>query len=174
MPDKDVDYGCDEAEENLDEFDDAVTDDNVEIINPPNEYTQSQQTVHNAMICPKCGSSSLQPVVKTSTSGGFSSGDACCGYLLLGPLGLLCGAHNKNTSNQTWWICQNCGNQFRDQKEASLEIKIWCISIAVFMWWLTWVSTDVDLSIFNVLAPMLAVFFTIAFIVLIIKSRKPK
>lgn len=40
--------------------------------------------------CPHCGSTHLQFTTKVKTQG-VSVGDACCGYVCLGPAGLLCG-----------------------------------------------------------------------------------
>ncbi len=63
------------------------------------------------MKCPECGSENVQYATKTS-GGGFSAGDSCLGYLLLGPLGLLCGACGSGTSTQEFWVCRDCGNRF--------------------------------------------------------------
>jgi len=63
------------------------------------------------MKCPKCGSEHIQYATKTS-GGGFSAGNSCCGYILLGPLGLLCGACGSGTRTDEFWICQDCGTKF--------------------------------------------------------------
>ena len=63
------------------------------------------------MKCPKCGSENVQYATKTS-GGGFSAGDSCLGYLLLGPLGLLCGACGSGTTTEEFWVCRDCGNRF--------------------------------------------------------------
>lgn len=66
--------------------------------------------------CPSCGSSDLTTISETSTSGkDFNSSNACCGYLLCGPLGLLLGVDKKGKQQQTtnYWVCKNCGNKFR-------------------------------------------------------------
>lgn len=63
------------------------------------------------MKCPKCGSDKIQFGTNTS-GGGFSVGDACCGYICVGPLGLLCGACGSGTETEEFWICQNCGRKF--------------------------------------------------------------
>lgn len=63
------------------------------------------------MKCPKCGSENTQ--FCTSTSGrGFSTGKACCGTILLGPLGLLCGGIGSGVSTEEFWMCHNCGHRF--------------------------------------------------------------
>ncbi len=63
------------------------------------------------MKCPKCGSENVQYATKMS-GGGFSAGDSCLGYLLLGPLGLLCGACGSGTTTEEFWVCRDCGNRF--------------------------------------------------------------
>lgn len=45
------------------------------------------------MRCPKCGDNNCQIINETTTKGkDFSVFDAICGYIILGPIGLLCGA----------------------------------------------------------------------------------
>lgn len=55
------------------------------------------------MGCPNCGSHNIQ-VVNQVTTKGFGAGKGCLGYLLLGPLGLLCGlcgmGETKTTSSE--------------------------------------------------------------------------
>lgn len=66
--------------------------------------------------CPKCGSNDLMTISETSTKGkNFDGGSACCGVLLLGPIGLLCGAmgKGKQTNTTTYWLCKGCGNKFK-------------------------------------------------------------
>ena len=66
--------------------------------------------------CPRCGSYDIMPVSEVSTKGkDFDAGNACCGYLLCGPLGLLCGAtgKGKQTTTTTYWMCKGCGNKFQ-------------------------------------------------------------
>lgn len=72
------------------------------------------------MKCPYCGSENIQYCTKTS-GGGFSFFDSCCGYILLGPLGLLCGACGSGTSTKEFWICQNCGRKFSNTKAKITE-----------------------------------------------------
>ncbi len=67
------------------------------------------------MICPKCGSENVQYSTKTS-GGGYSTGNGCCGYMLLGPLGLLCGACGSGTETEEFWICNDCGQKFSKEK----------------------------------------------------------
>jgi len=65
--------------------------------------------------CPRCGSEHVQYATKT-TGGGFSFLDSCCGYILLGPLGLLCGACGSGTNTQEFWICHDCGHKFSTER----------------------------------------------------------
>lgn len=84
--------------------------------------------------CPRCGSRKLQAVTETDTNvttsgGGYSAGKGCLGWLVFGPLGLLCGAcgsKQKTTvqqSNKSYWVCPDCGNKFRDTDELWSEIE---------------------------------------------------
>lgn len=91
--------------------------------------------------CPKCGHDHLQVINETNvhTSGkNYSSSQGCLGYLLLGPLGLLCGScgqkQQTTTTNQTYWVCSKCGNKFRDPNElraAASKDKVCGILLAV-------------------------------------------
>lgn len=68
------------------------------------------------MKCPKCGSENCQIVSDISTSGkDYNAGNGCCGAILFGPLGLLCGAagKGKQTKTEHFWICNNCGNKWK-------------------------------------------------------------
>lgn len=71
------------------------------------------------MKCPNCGSENIQFGTNTS-GGGFSLSNSCCGYLVLGPIGLLCGACGSGTTTEEFWICQCCGHKFanRDAQKA--------------------------------------------------------
>jgi tellurium resistance protein TerD len=64
----------------------------------------SEQAEANLPSCPKCDSTSIITLKK-----GYDSGSGCCGAILLGPLGLLCGAME---SNQIHNVCQNCGHKW--------------------------------------------------------------
>ncbi len=66
--------------------------------------------------CPSCGSTDLTIISETYTSGkDFNSSNACCGYFLCGPLGLLAGVDGKGKQQHTnnFWVCKKCGNKFR-------------------------------------------------------------
>ena len=73
-------------------------------------------TQKSGLHCPRCGNYDIIPVSEVSTQGkDFNASDACCGYLLCGPLGLLCGAtgKGKQTTTTTYWMCKGCGNKFQ-------------------------------------------------------------
>lgn len=74
--------------------------------------------------CPRCGSTFIntQPVTDTTVetkTKGFGWIKACLGYMITGPMGILCGlcgmgkGKTKTTSKtRLVHICQNCGCQF--------------------------------------------------------------
>ena len=68
------------------------------------------------MRCPNCGSESISSIVDTKTNTkGFDGSNACCGYLLFGWPGVLCGLCNTGdtvTRTKTTNICNNCGHRF--------------------------------------------------------------
>ena len=72
------------------------------------------------MKCPNCGSENCQFIATTETHGkSFSFSNACCGSILLGPIGILCGACGTGVHSKTheYWICNTCGKRF-NQYEA--------------------------------------------------------
>ena len=58
----------------------------------------------NIIYCPKCGSKNVFVSKK-----GFDAGGACCGAMLLGPFGLLCGQSGANKIEKN---CLDCGKKF--------------------------------------------------------------
>lgn len=76
------------------------------------------------MKCPKCLSENVQVHYETEKQG-FSGGKGCCGAILFGPLGLLCGLCGKNKikSEDKYWVCNNCGAKFTDREGISSEPK---------------------------------------------------
>jgi len=74
------------------------------------------------MRCPNCNSDHVQFATKTSGSS-FGSGEACCGFLLMGPLGLLCGFCGSDVSTDEFWICQECGHKFSNSEGKSMQNK---------------------------------------------------
>lgn len=66
--------------------------------------------------CPRCGGGGCQIISDTTTSGSdYGVGKGCCGYILAGPLGLLCGfcGEGKTTTTKHYWICPDCGKKFK-------------------------------------------------------------
>lgn len=65
--------------------------------------------------CPHCGGHNCQPMQETDVNGGgYDVGSGCCGYILFGPIGLLCGAcgSEPRVSHRNYWICKDCGRRF--------------------------------------------------------------
>lgn len=62
-------------------------------------------TQENKLKCPKCGSTNI-----FVNKRGYDAGSACCGTILLGPLGLLCGQSGANAIEKN---CLDCKNKFK-------------------------------------------------------------
>lgn len=78
-------------------------------------YESKEYADIDMLKCPKCGSDNIQFVHETEKRG-FKVGDSCCGYILLGPLGLLCGACGMNKESSTeFWVCNRCGAKFNEE-----------------------------------------------------------
>lgn len=84
--------------------------------------------------CPNCKSTDLQytsinETNVTSKGGGYGVGKGCLGYLLLGPLGLLCGACGSKTkittanTEKSGWVCKSCGHKFCDYDTLDAEVR---------------------------------------------------
>ena len=68
------------------------------------------------MQCPKCKNENCQIVSDVSTKGkDFSAGKGCLGTLVLGPIGVLCGAcgKGKKTITTQYWVCNDCGHKWK-------------------------------------------------------------
>ncbi len=64
------------------------------------------------MICPKCESENCSFHSSThTTSGSFC--DGCCGFLIFGPIGILCGLCRKDSTTKEFWVCNDCGCKFQ-------------------------------------------------------------
>lgn len=63
------------------------------------------------MKCPFCGSEHVQYVSHTTRTN-FGGLQACCGFILMGPMGLLCGLCGQSESTSEYWVCHDCGNTF--------------------------------------------------------------
>jgi transcription elongation factor Elf1 len=55
--------------------------------------------------CPRCGSPSVTIVKR-----GYKPAPACCGYIVCGPLGFLCGQHGANKLEK---VCMNCDHKWK-------------------------------------------------------------
>jgi tellurium resistance protein TerD len=70
-----------------------------------NSTTEQAKPINTPLLtCPKCGSTNVYVNKK-----GYSAGSGCCGAILLGPLGLLCGASGSNTIEKN---CLDCKKKF--------------------------------------------------------------
>ena len=73
------------------------------------------------------------------SGGGYGVEKGCCGWILFGPLGLLCGlcgtGVKSQTQTKTYWMCRSCGNKFRDKADAladqAAELMPGCASVLV-------------------------------------------
>lgn len=102
------------------------------LVTQPVNLEQISQTIEiepsSYACCPHCGSPlhDCAPVSKThvtQSGGGYGFFSGCCGTILLGPLGLLCGLKRRTitSSSQTWWVCRKCGKEFIE-KEAAKKV----------------------------------------------------
>lgn len=67
------------------------------------------------MICPKCGSNKVRLSTETSVTGSnYKAGNGCLGFLMFGPLGLLCGScgAGQQVQSKAMWSCESCGEKF--------------------------------------------------------------
>lgn len=98
-----------------------------------NNVVNSQITDTNVpsdLFCPSCGSHELQLIVEndTITTGkNFSAGKGCLGYLLMGPLGILCGSCGQQqktiVKNKQFFVCSKCGKKFRNPEELRTQLE---------------------------------------------------
>lgn len=111
-------------------------------------------------ICPFCGAAGCQMFMRDRTTvkqSAFSFTDACCGTMIFGPLGLLCGlcggSQKVDIKNETWFACQKCGKQHISQQSAMNKTKALGLSafgasllgalfLSYALWFLnfTWIS----------------------------------
>jgi hypothetical protein len=81
------------------------------------EQEKLQKLDASLVHCPKCGGTHCRMITKTKTdSTPFGFGDACCGWILFGPIGILCGlcGASSSTETKTYWVCDDCGKKFSD------------------------------------------------------------
>lgn len=68
------------------------------------------------MRCPHCQGEHCTIINEVTTTGkDYSASKGCCGAILLGPLGLLCGAcgEGRQIHNENYWVCSDCGYKFK-------------------------------------------------------------
>lgn len=69
------------------------------------------------MACPKCGSNDIEIIKETqSETKGYGLGKGCCGYMIFGPWGWLCGLLGMGkgrTETNVYRMCKNCGARFK-------------------------------------------------------------
>lgn len=87
-------------------------------------------TSNKSVFCPKCRSKDVLPLSETETEvsgGGYGVGSGCCGWILLGPIGLLCGLCGRetkvNSKTRHFWICKSCEHKFRNAEDERAEEK---------------------------------------------------
>ncbi|MBQ9543100.1 hypothetical protein [Ruminococcus sp.] len=73
---------------------------------------------YTGKVCPKCGCPDCRLINETTTKGGdYGVCSGICGYLIMGPVGLLCGLCGKDTKIETktraYWVCPNCDKKFK-------------------------------------------------------------
>lgn len=141
---------CKECGKNLSGMKDVVK--NV----PALPEQQETETVGDFDIfsCPSCRADSefCYPVVKTNvktSGGGYSFWNGCCGLILLGPLGLLCGACGGSVRtkvrSETWWVCRQCGKEFMSKQSALEKANTSMLMAALYSFFICWlIGNSID------------------------------
>ena len=105
---------CD-AQEKIPEYDAEVVGQNNQGYNQNANYSNTANPNFSGLNCPYCNSRNTTPITESDISGGgYNVGDGCCGYILFGPIGLLCGACGSDvkTTHRRYWVCGDCGRRF--------------------------------------------------------------
>lgn len=104
----------------------------------PVPHVPLSPAVRKDTVCPFCGGENCQPMMRNRTTvktSGYSWSSGCCGILLMGPFGLLCGlcgtGSKVNTKDETVWICQNCGKEHLSQKSALDRAQVYAVSYMI-------------------------------------------
>ena len=91
---------------------------------PIPKSTSTAEPHGTGIFCPKCHSYDLDETSETETKvsgGGYGFGSGCCGWILLGPIGLLCGFCGRgvksSSTTRELWKCNSCGHKFRDPED---------------------------------------------------------
>jgi hypothetical protein len=64
----------------------------------------------HGVICPKCGSTGIHFITREKGAN-YSASNACCGYIIFGPFGLLCGLFSDKKT-ETIRKCMRCNHEF--------------------------------------------------------------
>lgn len=144
---------CKECGKNLSGMKDVVK--NVPVI-PEQQETETVRDF-DIFSCPSCRADSefCYPVVKTNvktSGGGYSFWNGCCGLILLGPLGLLCGACGGSVRtkvrSETWWVCRQCGKEFMSKQSALEKANTSMLMAALYSFFICWlIGNSIDGSI---------------------------
>lgn len=136
-------------------------------------YWNQRKPSSYGQVCPRCGQTEFELTVETdskTTGKNFSLGQGCLGYLLFGPLGILCGlcgqGQQTQITNKTYYVCKNCGEKFRKKEELEQEIETNKLSARNLL-----IASGVMLGLMVILAFFLMSVFndaTIAFVLLIV------
>lgn len=133
--------------------------------------------------CPKCKSERLISTTDTivnDNSKGYGGGLGCLGFLLMGPLGLLCGLCGKkrdiSVENLHYFICQDCGHEFLAHDDAvrmlnSIIYKCYFGGISTVAIAFTLICVCIGEGIGGLL-PFLAVIALIIGIIIVVQGRK--
>lgn len=68
------------------------------------------------MVCPNCHGNNVQLVKEVNkNSTGYGAGSGCCGYILFGPIGLLCGlcGSGQSVTETHYYTCGDCNLKFK-------------------------------------------------------------
>lgn len=133
------------------------------------------------LVCPKCGSKRIQLVTETnvSTKGkNYSGAQGCLGYLMFGPLGMLCGScgqSQKTTTTQNqYWVCNECGEKFKSPDEVRADVKKleklasvpFLIFIAVLVVLLVLAGVLSEMPTFTIFGVIYGIFLSILYLVI--------
>lgn len=97
---------------------------------PTGENVRPDSMNYGGIRCPRCRSNQISTTTKTTsrtTQSGYKDGLGCLGFLLLGPLGLLCGlcgmGEKTKTKNTDYFHCNECGHDFLTFDEMKQTLK---------------------------------------------------
>lgn len=143
------------------------------------EGIEAQAESRNDTICPFCGGENCQPMLKSTmdtTYKNYKWGSGCCGMLLLGPFGLLCGLCGTGakikTTNELWWTCLKCGRQHLSLADAlkkwdmmmdallanSVAIGFFLMIIKLIAGWFEWQLDTVLMGIIPLASPIMEIY----------------